>query len=410
VFIAALSLVALAGNISAQDAPADSLISASEETAAEEINLSRVAGQVLAIPTDLATRFPKAYGGIRAIDNSNLVVSVVEPDSHEGEELRKYVESLVEYSNAEVGRSINITFEPSSVNFERLMSVHHDLGNQIHSGGEFRDLGLTGVGLDGRGITALTQLANNEALGKALQNAYPNIAFTVRTLTTSEAAASRFADTAPWNGGDVLAFNFFGSARIQCTSGPGAHNASGARYLLTAGHCGNLFYYNTNFGNPQLNNPVGPTAAYIFSNWYPDAAIVAANSSFYFWEGPGSGTRRTTLAAVDPVVGYNVCGQGATSAAFGLSNCGTISMVNLDTDVTDGYTIVHVGGLFLWDGSAALGGDSGGYISLSTVYGYGAVGTITSSNPNGSPPYSTGTPVAYHRFIWGLTLNTPSTP
>jgi len=378
----------------------------------EEVQLSKAAAPSFSLPTDLQQRFPRSFGGTRAIDNSNLVISIVDSEPDEAEHLRNYVRSIVEESLSTVGRSTTFTFEPAKVSFEHRINVQQKILRQISDGGEFAGLGVTSVGLDAFGLSVWTKEPSSVA-ELELSRSFPEVPFTVRSEQFSTATASRFADSAPWNGGDVLAVNVFGFAAHRCTSGPGAHKATGARFLLLAGHCGSNSYFNTSFGSPSLNNPVGSTAASIYSNGYPDIQIVSANSSRYFWEGPGSGVRRTTLAAVDPVVGYTVCGQGATTAAWGSRNCGVVSETNMaDTPVLEISTgvITLVSGLFLWDGSAALGGDSGGYISLSTVYGYGAVGTITSSNPNGSPPYTTGIPVAFHTFIWGLTLNTPANP
>lgn len=378
----------------------------------EEVQLSKIATRLFGLPSDLQIRFPKSFGGIRAVDNSHLVIAIVDDEPDDGSRLKEYVQSIVADSLNTVGRSTTFTFEQTKVSFQHRIDVQQKILRQISDDGEFSGLGVTSVGINSDGITVGTSNPR-EPVEKELSNAYPEIRFTVRDDLHSTAVASRFADSAPWNGGDQLAINFFGSAVHRCTSGPGDHNNAGARFLLTAGHCGSNSYYNTSFGTPLLNNPVGSTVGSIFSDGYPDIQIISANSSRYFWEGPGYGTRRTTLAPVNPVVGYTVCGQGVTTAAWGATNCGIVSEINMSNiPVFDRSTgiVTYVSGLFLWDGSAALDGDSGGYISLSTIYGYGAVGTITSSNPNVNSPYTTGIPVAFHNFIWGLTLNTPSNP
>ena len=386
------------------------VIADDEPPTTEEIDNSRVATRVFGLPSDLGSRFPNAYGGIRAIDNSTLVISIVESPQEEVAMLMAYVDSIVDDSIATVGKTIDITFETASVNFRRRQEVVDEIGTLIRSGGELVDLGLAGVGLDAAGIVVDTTRPGDESLTTKLQNKYPDIRFSVRRAQTSTLTATRYADYAPWNGGDALAFNSFGSAAMRCTSGPGAHDASGNRFLLFAGHCGSATYYNTNFAAPSLTNPVGPVASLIFADNYPDIARIAANSSRYFWQGAGNGVRQTTVAPVDPVVGYSVCGQGAVTAAFGGTNCGTISSVNNENWLSDGFTLTYLVGWFIWDGSASMHGDSGGAISMSTIYGFGSVGTITAANSSGSPPYSIGTPTAFHRYIWGLTLNTPSTP
>jgi len=381
-----------------------------EPPTTEEIDNSRAATRVLGLPSDLGSRFPNAYGGMRAIDNSTLVILIVESSKEESSILKEYVGSVVDDSVATAGKTIAVTFETASVSFRRRQEVADEIGTSIRFGGELVGIGLAGVGLDAAGVVVDTTRPGDESLTTMLRNKYPDIRFSVRRAQTSTLTATRYADYAPWNGGDALAFDFFGSAVMWCTSGPGAHDASGNRFLLFAGHCGSTTYYNTNFGAPSLTNPVGPVAALIFADNYPDIALIAANSSRYFWQGAGNGVRQTTVAPVDPVVGYWVCGQGAVTAALGGTNCGTIGSINNQNWLSDGFTLTFLVGWFIWDGSASMRGDSGGAISISTIYGFGSVGTITAAHSSGSPPYSIGTPTAFHRYIWGLTLNTPSTP
>jgi hypothetical protein len=377
----------------------------------EEVQLSKIATKVFGLPSDLEGRFLGAFGGIRAIDNSTLVIGLVDSERDEGARLRQYVGAIADESRGTLGRSTTFEFESTNVSYQRRLEVRQIILDRNAMNGDLAGFAIDSVGLDAIGLV----IESAELVGPiqgTLKDLFPEIAFTFVKPASSYATVGRFADSAPWNGGDALAFALFGSAHLRCTSGPGAHNASGARFLLSAGHCGSLTYFNTSFGNPLLNNPVGSTSASIFADGYPDVQIISTNSSRFFWEGPGNGVRRTTQAGVDPIVGYSVCGQGMTTAAWGGTNCGVITQVNRsDTPVIDASSgVTHVAGAFIWDGSASLNGDSGGYISLSTIYGYGAVGTITSSNPNGSPPYSVGTPIAFHNFIWGLALNTPSNP
>lgn len=391
----------------------DANASESSTSTADEIALSRAATGILTLPSALESRFPNAFGGIRAVDNSTLIVSIVERESLSDEAIgiKEFVNSVASDSLDLVGISMTIDFDSSTTSFVQRREVLDRLASRIRDSGNLSDIGISSVGMDARGISIGMQTANAK-VEEQIRGDFPEIEFNFTHIPRPDLTTGRFADVSPWNGGDSLAINLFGSPHMRCTSGPGAHSATGDRYLLTAGHCGNFFYYNTNFGSPSFSNPVGPMSTSIFTNWYPDIGRIATNSSMYFWEGPGSGTRRTTLAPVDPVVGYSVCGQGMVTAAWGATNCGTVSQINQDLEVYDASTgsTTWVSGQFLWDGSASMSGDSGGYISLSTIYGYGAVGTITASKSTASPPYSIGTPIAFHTFIWGLTLNTPSTP
>jgi len=411
IIVSAFLIAGFNGSTAPASAAKGPSVMSSDLAADEEVRISKMAARVFGLPSDLESRFPSAFGGIHAIDNSSLVIGLVDSEPNEGARLRQYVESIENESRETLDRSTTFEFELTNVGYQRRLDVRQSILDRIAINGDLTGLAIDSVGLDAFGLVIETAGPVGPIQG-TFKDMVPEITFTFAKPTSSFAMVGRFADSAPWNGGDALAFALFGSAHLKCTSGPGAHNASGARFLLSAGHCGSLTYFNTSFGNPLLNNPVGSTSASIFADGYPDVQTISANSSRFFWEGPGNGVRRTTQAGVDPIVGYSVCGQGMTTAAWGGTNCGVITEVNRsDTPVIDASSAVtHVAGAFIWDGSASLNGDSGGYISLSTIYGYGAVGTITSSNPNGSPPYSVGTPIAFHNFIWGLALNTPSNP
>ena len=104
--------------------------------------------------------------------------------------------------------------------------------------------------------------------------------------------------------------------------------------------------------------------------------------------------------------GLTVCGQGAVTAAWGGSNCGVVYAANFSQTIGG----VYYTALFNWDisgGAAAIPGDSGGDISFASPYGYGTVGTITATLAGVG---TWGTMIQAPLYIWGLTLNSPSTP
>jgi hypothetical protein len=112
------------------------------------------------------------------------------------------------------------------------------------------------------------------------------------------------------------------------------------------------------------------------------------------------------VAAGTAAPGLTVCGQGSVTAAWGGSNCGLVAAVNV-ARLIDG---VNYTALFSWDvsgGAPALHGDSGADISFASPFGFGTVGTITATQTGVA---SFGTMIQAPLFIWGLTLNTPSTP
>ena len=397
-----VGLVGVVGRlpIAASEATAERSL---DSRAPSEAELSRVATSILAMSSKLESDFPDVFGGMYELTNEVSVIRVVDIESPRAQKMIEFAQNSVEDSLARVGRAVQFRFESYPVAYERVRSALNRV-TELMDDDRFGIISA-GIGIDGVMVGVETD-GDVEELRKLLVGDIPDVTFDVRVEVPPETTADRYSDSPPWNGGDMLAISIGGTPQYHCSSGPGAHDSQGNRYLLMAAHCGMNFFCNTNFGSPNLNNPVGPMTARTYANNYPDAGIITTNSSRYFWEGPGPGVRRTTLAPVDPVLGMQVCGQGVTTATYGSTNCGAVAVVNSCVFFQgEGLTFC---GLFRWDGSASIGGDSGGYISYASIYGYGAVGTITGSRAN--PSQSFGTPVAYHGFLWGLTLNTPSTP
>ena len=373
----------------------------------DDVELSAVANVVLSISSTLEREFEKSYGGMFEISKDVSVIRVVDLESASAQELISFVRAVQADSFERVGRTIEYRFEQYPVTFQQIKLARNLVVDLMKSEEARARFGIVSVGIGFDGVeVGVERYEEVESLQSLLDQQFPDVRIEIRAATASETTADRYSDSQPWNGGDMLAISLGGSATYACSSGPGAHDSQGNRFLLMAAHCGMNFFYNTNFGNPQLNNPVGPMTSRIYSNYYPEVGIISTNSSQYFWEGAGPGVRRITMAAVDPVVGMQVCGQGVTTAAYWGTNCGNVALVDTCEWFKNlGLTFC---GLFRWDGSASLPGDSGGYISYSSIYGFGAVGTITGSNSFYSQSF--GTAVAYHKFFWGLTLNTPSTP
>jgi streptogrisin C len=176
-------------------------------------------------------------------------------------------------------------------------------------------------------------------------------------IEESDLAPRTVSHDGNWLDGGVRYVNT--SAGSSCSVGFNVRNPNtGARYHLTAGHCGNA-------GNNTTHG--GTTVGPFVEAWFPthDDAIVQVNSSWsmgpYVWTYPGL---VVVNGARDSGIGTPVCASGQTT---GLT-CGTIT----DKNVTVNYPQGTVFGLGQHD-ACVEPGDSGGS-TYSTVGGIFAEG------------------------------------
>ncbi len=163
-------------------------------------------------------------------------------------------------------------------------------------------------------------------------------------IEESDLAPTTMNHDGNWLDGGVRYVNT--SAGSSCSVGFNVRNPNtGARYHLTAGHCGNA-------GNNTTHG--GTTVGPFVEDWFPthDDAIVQVNSSWsmgpYVWTYPGL---VVVNGARDSGIGTPVCASGQTT---GLT-CGTIT----DKNVTVNYPQGTVFGLGQHD-ACVEPGDSGG--------------------------------------------------
>lgn len=256
----------------------------------EETEMSEVAHRVFGLPEELASSYPGAYAGVVVKSSDHWTIRVIE-GAVGAEELQARVAEVMAEAITRVGKTIHFDVEPAEVTQARRDQVNSELSQDLIGRGKYTMMGLTAVGLNANGIYVEVDSGRESAVNAELGVTYPDIMFEVAATKKLEPTADRYADRAPWNGGDFLAVNFLGVTVPVCTSGAGAHSSSGQRFLLYAGHCGSAAaWYNTNLGSPQSNNPLGGgTAGLLWQSGSPDIASISANSSRYFWQGPGGG-------------------------------------------------------------------------------------------------------------------------
>lgn len=137
------------------------------------------------------------------------------------------------------------------------------------------------------------------------------------------AAASRTADTAPYNGGDALR----NSTGQYCTAGFGVHYQSSSTkftgpYMVTAGHC---FPH----GAAVFHNGVQIGTAYRSSSVYKDYGTdvemiyMAGKTSKYIWE-TNTARAQNDGTITYPAIGSTICQSGAATN----KRCGTVKTVN----------------------------------------------------------------------------------
>ncbi|MGL5809187.1 MAG: S1 family peptidase [Nocardioides sp.] len=157
----------------------------------------------------------------------------------------------------------------------------------------------------------------------------------------------RYNDTPPFWGGAAI-FN----GGVRCSSGfTVRNNSTGARHMVTAGHCGPLGSVWTS-GSGQYFGTMTQRAS--FPTW--DLALLSgASYGTYIYMGNQTGVGTPTGAAGDPVVGFSYCSSGSTT----FESCGKTA-TSLSGTFCDAAGCTP--GLATFTGTAVGPGDSGGPI------------------------------------------------
>jgi len=238
--------------------------------------------------------------------------------------------------------------------------------------------GVDGAGVDiehGR-VVVMSSTSRGAAAAKADYGS--------RVLVISDKAtgltSNRYADSAPWNGGDQIVTPSFGET--TCSSGFGVENTStGQTYMITAGHCGAATWYNTKTNSPVYNSStlIGKTLSGSVSTSIVDAQLITADTSCVTW---GRQSTKNSNAYRIYITGYDNPPQGAaieTEGATTLELTGTVAYYDVSR-VVGGENLSDL------DLVTAIpdGGDSGGPLVYPTIYGPLAGGTLVGWYENSS--------------------------
>jgi hypothetical protein len=197
------------------------------------------------------------------------------------------------------------------------------------------------------------------------------------------AAATRTADSAPWNGGDAWAAIRNGVARSQCTTGFGVHNSGGSSWMLTAAHCATAPDVAYQGVVPSVSlQYMGPVQNEVYNR---DLIIINTSSWHWIFDGPpNTTTTKNVTGWAYWSSGQLVCQSGYVSGTV----CGisqdysqdiTVSCSTPDSDNDCGYTIYGLIRCHQVNGTtAARPGDSGGPVFTVNSTGVTAKG-ITSA-------------------------------
>lgn len=129
-----------------------------------------------------------------------------------------------------------------------------------------------------------------------------------------------------WAGSTCTGSTFSGGGAIingdngaRCTAGFGVRNASGQRFLLTAGHCGRP---GGGWQNGNRSRSIGNGTA---ENVGHDLLLVSASSDSFMWDGGAQSSWGKTVSGWrDAIPGVTVCQSGSTSGA----QCGILNSRN----------------------------------------------------------------------------------
>lgn len=187
------------------------------------------------------------------------------------------------------------------------------------------------------------------------------------------------------------------TAGARCSAGFNARSSSGARYVIDAGHCGNLGGTWSGSGGT-----IGTVAASSFPTNDYSAIRVSSSSaaSTALVDRYSAGSDVTVTGAATASSGMSVCRSGSTTGW----HCGTVSATNQTVCYAEGCV-----GQMIKTNVCAEPGDSGG--SLVTNPGSGSRVSAVGLTSGGSGNCSSGgttffQPITEPLSVYGLTLYT----
>jgi len=317
----------------------------------------------------LMSRYPNSFGGFYVNNGGQYVIATAgPPNAALQRSARTGFTSAARVLGAVDGpiRPIQLTYVDTGVSLWHL----YDLKASILDNPSLTTAGVDGAGLDiehGRLV-----VMSRTRLGATAVTADYGSAVKVLVDSGSGLYASRYGDTAPFNGGDQIVTPSGGET--TCTSGFGMQDtATGQQYLLTAGHCGSATWYNTRTGSPVYDSStlIGATVRGSVVTSVIDAQLVSTKASCISWGGrstkPSNDVRAYITGYLDPPQGAEIQTDGSVST----EETGTVAYY--DTSLSTGGENLQDLDLITPMGTF---GDSGGPMIYPTAYGSLAGGTI----------------------------------
>ena len=347
----------------------------------------------------LLAEFPNSFGGETV--NSNGSYNILEVDSNltfESTAQSEFAALPAQFGVAVAPSLLILTFKPVTNTLQSLYANRQKISDSMVAG--HLNPGINGVGIDEGANRVLVESFVQPAGAKAnpvpspsplnstqasLVSEYGSSMLEFSSIDPPQAAANRYADSPPWNGGDQIV----SPAPVGCTTGPGIHNtSSGAHAILTAGHCGyeagsQTDFYNTPYYVPVFNSSdnVGIESTWLIGGLTlgtagPDFGNILTSSSDITWTGGGATRTYMTGSALPFKGGYPVCEEGS----FGGEQCGAV----MGTGLTIGPISIGNRNEYVYQliqlSTALTPGDSGGTAWGATIFGPLVVGTNVATN------------------------------
>jgi hypothetical protein len=343
-----------------------------------------------------AKSYGAEYGGMTVIGNQRqLAVYLTDPAP------------AVERAFDRIAPAGTLVFGKTPHSMRQLNAIQSSLQGKWHalrkSGIEVSEFGSNPlIGKEDIGVDNLTARDASK-----LRQMYPPQALNIFNVTPRRAdaprlAASRIADTPPFNGGDAIV-----SATQHsngCTSGFGVV-IRGVSRLLTAGHCylvGTSVENARSLGGSAISGSGAPMGRVFESASLSrlDSEVISGPGSDLIWTGPIGRPQRATVSGVGTwAVGDQVC----TSGAYGGEICGlTVQQVNYCFFISF-HSYCHL--TRVHGAREIVPGDSGGPVFRFSGSALEAVGTVSGLDAGGDGiSYFTGIYAILGQ--WGATLRT----
>lgn len=277
--------------------------------------------------------------------------------------------------------------------FAELMARRDDLARRLPT---LLSAGIFGVGLNVSENSVVVLAADAVKAAGAL-GVSPGDGLEIRQEEQPTTTAGRYADGAPWNGGDYITNSNTGSA---CTIGFGVHGGSYSnKFISTAGHCQPGTWMNG-------SQVVGTTSGGVIVGPVLDSQIIPTNSSCIVWRGASTTDSNLQRWLLTGFLNNASSGNVYLEGSVGLELYGPVTANNLTVTVTTPaygtYTFqqgiaIHV--------SNSLG-DSGGPVVMDSGFGPLAIGSQISHTSTTTYAQNIGA----YLYSYGVQLNVTSNP